>query len=213
MNRKSHKIMPLSECLSELNYIIIIILKMSFINLQMVTIRLRIRLQVLQNRLQSLRKVTGAFGIFGLTYIAFFGILFKKLYAVLGVRLFRRSHDMAEMKQYYITQMQDNGAVMISQEVIAAIVVNALKDVDGIIGIGGKLDFDLTAIKNWAKALNIVINEENNVRIDCNVIAKYGLPVIEVAKAAQDAITSAVEDMTGVKPSAVNVSICGISRQ
>lgn len=119
---------------------------------------------------------------------------------------------MSENKQY-ITQAQENGAVMISDEVIAAIVVNALKEVEGVVGIGGKIGFDLASIKNWIKSLNIEIGEENALRIDCNIIVAYGQPVIEVAKAAQDSIASSVESMTGVKPTVVNVNVCGIARQ
>lgn len=119
---------------------------------------------------------------------------------------------MAENKQY-ITQAQEAGAVMISEEVVAAIVINSLKDVEGVVGIGGKLGFDLTSIKNWAKSLIITIEENNNVLVDCNIIVSYGQPVIEVAKSAQETIVSAVESMTGVKPAAVNVNVCGIARE
>ena len=119
---------------------------------------------------------------------------------------------MSENKQY-ITQVQENGAVMISEEVIAAIVVNALKEVEGVVGIGGKIGFDLTAIKNWIKSLNITIVSDQELHIDCNIIVAYGQSVIEVAKAAQDVICSSVESMTGVKPSVVNVNVCGIARQ
>ena len=119
---------------------------------------------------------------------------------------------MSENKQY-ITHTQDNGCVMISEEVVAAIVLNALKDVEGVSGIGGKLGFDLNAIKNWGKALHIDIGEANSVCVDCSIIVSYGQSVIDVAKAAQDAITSAVESMTGVKPAAVNINVSGISRQ
>ena len=119
---------------------------------------------------------------------------------------------MAENKQY-ITQAQDHGAVMISEEVVAAIVINSLKDVEGVIGIGGKLGLDLASFKNWAKSLTITIADNNSVLVDCNIIVSYGQSVIDVAKAAQEAIVSAVESMTGVKPAAVNVNVCGIARE
>lgn len=119
---------------------------------------------------------------------------------------------MAETKQY-ITQAQECGAVMISEEVVAAIVINALKDVEGVVGIGGKLGFDLVSLKNWAKALNVTIVDDQTVRIDCSIIVLYGQSVIEVAKNAQDVICSAVEDMVGLKPNAVNISVSGIARQ
>ena len=119
---------------------------------------------------------------------------------------------MAENKQY-ITHDQEFGTLLIADDVVGAIVVSSLKDVEGVIGIGGKLGFDLASIKNWAKALRINIAEGNTVTIDCNIIVAYGQSVIQVAKNAQDAITSAVESMTGVKPAAVNVNVIGIARK
>lgn len=119
---------------------------------------------------------------------------------------------MAETKQY-IEQTLEHGAVMISDEVIAAIVLNSLKEVEGVVGIGGRIGFDLNSIKNWIKSLSITISETNDVKIDCSIIVAYDHPVIEVAKAAQDAICSCVESMTGIKPSFVNVNVSGIARQ
>lgn len=119
---------------------------------------------------------------------------------------------MAENKQY-ITQAQDFGAVMISDDVVAAIVVNSLKDVEGVAGLTPKLGTDLAALKNWNKGLKITISEKNEISVDCSIVVTYGQPVITVAKAAQDAIATAIENMTGVKPNVVNVNVCGIARQ
>lgn len=119
---------------------------------------------------------------------------------------------MAENKQY-ITQPQENGTVMISDDVIAAIVINSLKDVEGIVGLTAKLGADMLSLKNWSKGLKIAISANNALSVDCNVVVFYGLPVIEVAKNAQDAISVAIANMTGVKPEVVNVNVCGISRQ
>ena len=119
---------------------------------------------------------------------------------------------MAENKQY-ITQAQDNGAVLISDDVVAAIVINSLKDVEGVVGLTAKLGTDLIALKNWNKGLQITIGENNAIHVDCSIIVAYGQSVIVVAKNAQDAICSAIENMTGVKPTMVNVNVSGIVRQ
>lgn len=118
---------------------------------------------------------------------------------------------MADNKQY-ISQALDNGAVMISDDVVAAIVINALKDVEGVSGLTAKLGTDAAALKNWNKALKVTISD-NAVGVDCSIVVAYGLPVIVVAKNAQEAISAAIENMTGVKPTAVNVNVCGIVRQ
>ena len=122
---------------------------------------------------------------------------------------------MAEYKQY-ITQIQENGNVMISEDVIATIVAHALAEVDGIGSLGSKPgigvnDFDVK--KHWSKSLKILIAEDNNVSIDCSIMVAYGNSVVNVAAAVQQSVTASVESMTGVKVNVVNVNICGIIRK
>ena len=121
---------------------------------------------------------------------------------------------MAEYKQY-ITQIQENGNVMISEDVIATIVANALAEVDGIGSMGTKPGItlaDFALKKNWSKSLKIMIAEDNTVAIDCSVMIAYNYSVVEVATAVQQAVTANVESMTGVKVTGVNVNVCGIVR-
>ena len=122
---------------------------------------------------------------------------------------------MAENKQY-ITQFQDNGSIMISEDVIAAIVAQAVKDVEGIVTLNVKHGADIAEIigkKTWGKGMKIAIGENNEITVDCDVVIGYGQSVVTVAKAVQDAVSSALESMTGVKVAAVNVNVCGIIRQ
>ena len=117
---------------------------------------------------------------------------------------------MADNKQY-ITLNQDNGAVMISEEVIATIVSNAVADVEGVVSIGtAKTNLERKLLN---KGMKITISETNDVTIDCNIVVNYGTSVIAVANAAQEAAAAAVEAMTGIKPVAVNVNVAGIVRQ
>ena len=115
---------------------------------------------------------------------------------------------MAEFKQY-ITQIQENGNVMISEDVIAAIVEHALTEVDGVVKGGS----DVVGKKSWGKGLRIAIAEDNSLTIGCNIIVGYGESVINVAKAVQETVTTAVESVTGVTVTDVNVNVCGIVRK
>ena len=122
---------------------------------------------------------------------------------------------MAESKQY-ITQVQTNGSVMISEDVVATIIEHAVCEVEGVVGLSTKPGADIAELigkKSWGKGMKITIGEDNELRIDCNVIVVYGQSVVAVAKAIQEAITAALESMTGVKVASVNVNICGISAQ
>lgn len=122
---------------------------------------------------------------------------------------------MAENKQY-ITQVQTNGSVMISEDVVATIIEHAVHEVEGVIGLSTKPGADIAELigkKSWGKGMKITIAEENVLHVDCNVVVAYGQSVVAVAKAIQEAITAALESMTGVKVASVNVNVCGIAAQ
>ena len=107
---------------------------------------------------------------------------------------------MAEYKQY-ISQAEENGNVLISEDVVAAIAEHAVSEVADLIG------------KNWGRGLKIQIAEDNSVAIDMDILIHYGYSVVDVADAVQTAVASAVESMTGVKVTAVNINVSGISRK
>lgn len=122
---------------------------------------------------------------------------------------------MAENKQY-ITQLQESGSIKISEDVIAAIVEHAACEVEGVVGLNVKPGVDIAELigkKNWGKGLKITVTEDNSVSIDCNLTVTYGQNVVDVATAAQAAITNALESMGGICIAAVNVNVCGIARQ
>lgn len=112
---------------------------------------------------------------------------------------------MAENKRY-ITQVQENGNVMISEDVVAAIVAHAVQEVEGVEGLHSR--------KSWGgKNMKIAIAEDNALTIECNLIVKYGYSVIDVARNAQNTVSAAVESMTGVTVAQVNMNVCRIAKQ
>ena len=122
---------------------------------------------------------------------------------------------MAENKQY-ITQVQENGTVLISEDVIATIVAHAVEEVEGVIALNAKPAADIIELigkKGWGKGLKITIGEDDALDIDCNITVAYGYSVVTVANSVQEAVTTALESMAGVKINAVNVNVCGIIRQ
>ena len=119
---------------------------------------------------------------------------------------------MAEYKQY-ISQIQENGMVMISEDVVATIVAHAMAEVEGIGSLGRKPGVtvnDFASKKTWSKGLKVLIAEDNTVAIDCTLMVKFGYSVVDVAAAVQQSVISNVESMTGVKITDINVNVCGI---
>ena len=122
---------------------------------------------------------------------------------------------MADNKQY-ITQRQENGSVMISEDVVSTIVAQAVKDVEGIAALNTKTGSDLADMigkKSWGKGIKVSISENDELTIDCNVLIHYGASVVVVAKNVQNAVASALESTTGAKVLGVNVNVCGIVRK
>lgn len=122
---------------------------------------------------------------------------------------------MSETREY-ITQVQDNGTILISEEVISTIVLNALTEVEGFAGLSSKPGADIAELigkKNWGKGIKVTITEQNELHVDCNVTIYYGSSVMAVAKNIQENVTSALENSTGVQVLGVNVNVCGIIRK
>lgn len=121
---------------------------------------------------------------------------------------------MAENKQY-VTQAQENGTVLISEDVIAAIVAHTVNEVEGVIGLSVKPGADIAELigkKNWGKGMKITIGLDDEITVDCNITVMYGQSVVAAAKAVQESVTNALESMAGVTVASVNVNICGIVR-
>ena len=119
---------------------------------------------------------------------------------------------MSESKEY-VSQTLENGAIYISEEVIAAIASMAVQDVEGVYGINPNAGSDLGKLgkKTTGKGIRLVISEDDEISIDLHVIVLYGYSVVEVAKAVQEAVASTVESTTGRKVRSVNVNISGIT--
>ncbi len=117
---------------------------------------------------------------------------------------------MADNKQY-ITRVQENGRVMISEDVVAAIAVHSLSDIEGFAGLATKPGSDIVEfIGKKAKGIKVSITENNELEIDCNVLIAYGQSVVTMAKSIQQTISGAVESTTNAKVLSVNVNVCGI---
>ena len=122
---------------------------------------------------------------------------------------------MAENKQY-ITQQKENGCVMISEDVVATIVLNTLGEIEGFAGLSTKPGADIVDMigkKNWGKGVKVTVTDGEALIIDCNILVAYGQSVVNVASAVQKAVTTALENTTAANVEAVNVNVCGIIRK
>ena len=117
---------------------------------------------------------------------------------------------MAENKEYMIHQEED-GAIQISEDVVASIASSTAAEVDGVSAMMSANVSDLVGGKKMsAKGVRVEMDGEGIV-VNLFIVVRYGSAIGDVAKKVQQMVRTALEGMTGVKVTAVNVHVGGIS--
>ena len=123
---------------------------------------------------------------------------------------------MADSKEY-MTLPEENGSINISEEVIAAIAVGAVREVEGVsgmmTGMGGSITDLVNNRKNAQKGAKGVKIDMTGaaLALDLYLTVQYGHAIPEVAENAQKAVASAVEAMTGCPVGTVNIHVGGVT--
>ncbi len=111
------------------------------------------------------------------------------------------------------TNIDKDGNISISNDVIATIAAIAAKSIDGVSGMVSSLTggfAELLGKKNPSKGVKVLINGKD-VKIDMYVVVEYGVKIPDVAWEIQGKTKSEVEAMTGLNVVAVNVNIEGVN--
>ena len=104
------------------------------------------------------------------------------------------------------------GTVEISEEVLCTIASVAANEVEGVAGLsaslGGNLK-DLLTKKYAGKGIGVETTEDGLV-LTASIVVKYKCNVQDVAVKVQDAILTAIQDMTNYEVTAVNVNVVNV---
>ncbi|AEE95980.1 Asp23/Gls24 family envelope stress response protein [Mahella australiensis] len=109
--------------------------------------------------------------------------------------------------------VQTAGNIRIADEVVAAIAGVAAAKVEKVTDMSGGLASDIAGIlgrKNPAKGVKVQVGDKET-SIDIAIIVDYGARIPDVAWKIQENVKSAVEYMTGLKVTAVNVHVQGVN--
>lgn len=119
---------------------------------------------------------------------------------------------MSDHKEY-ADQPQKDGNIRISEEVIASIAALAAGDVEGVAALSQSAGMDIGDFlgkKPLTRGVKIQFDEQG-VGVDLFVLMRYGIVIHETAKKIQDDVANAIESMTGMTVTGVNVTVTGIS--
>lgn len=114
---------------------------------------------------------------------------------------------------YQIHAKSNVGEVQIADEVVATIAGLAATEVEGVAAMSGNITNELVSklgMRNLSKGVKIEVNSDS-VSVDLALTLEYGYNIPNTSKLVQEKVKSAIESMTGLTVSEVNIRISGIN--
>lgn len=114
-----------------------------------------------------------------------------------------------------VYEIEDVGQVQIADEVIAVIAGLAATEVDGVSKMSGNITNEIVSklgMKNLSKGVKVTIEGEQ-VSVVLNLILNYGVSIPKTSKEVQEKVKAAIENMTGLTVTEVNIRIAGIQME
>lgn len=103
------------------------------------------------------------------------------------------------------------GNLLVSEEVIASIALNAVKDIKSVVGVMPQQKTLRQYITRQPGLENIKVGYVDDVvEISLRIVIKSGTKAMSVAEQIQEHVKNTVQSMTGITVARVNVTIGGI---
>lgn len=104
------------------------------------------------------------------------------------------------------------GTVKIADEVVSIIAGLAATEVEGVASMSGGLAGGISEVlgrKSFSKGVKVEVGTEE-AKIDIFITVKYGERIPDVAWDIQESVKKAIETMTGLNVSSVNIHVQGV---
>ena len=104
------------------------------------------------------------------------------------------------------------GVVQIADDVVAMIASLAATEVQGVNAMAGNISNELMSkvgLKKLTKGVRVLV-DNGNVRVDLAVTMEYGFNIPDTCKKVQAIVKAAIENMTGLVCTDVNIRIAGV---
>ncbi|WP_429144851.1 Asp23/Gls24 family envelope stress response protein [Anaerotaenia torta] len=121
--------------------------------------------------------------------------------------------ELESKNTYTIQENGKVGEVQIADEVVATIAALAATEVKGVSATSGNVTNELAGklgYKNLSKGVKVMVSPDA-VAVDMALTLDYGYGIPETAKQVQEKVKMAIENMTGLQVSEVNIRIAGVN--
>lgn len=109
---------------------------------------------------------------------------------------------------------ENSEEIKIADDVVSIIAGKAVSEISGVAGMAGGFAGGISEVlsgkKNLSKGIKVDVGEKA-VKIDVNIIVEYGARIPDVAFEIQNRVKKAIETMTGLNVTAVNVHVQGVN--
>lgn len=117
-----------------------------------------------------------------------------------------------EKNSYSIHEELNMGEVQIADEVVAIIARLAATEVEGVASMAGNITNELVSrlgMKNLSRGVKVTVMG-SEVSVDLALNMTYGYSIRKTSEKVQEKVKSAIENMTGLSVSDVNIRIAGV---
>lgn len=122
-------------------------------------------------------------------------------------KMIREEHSTVVLKAE-----ENVGVVQIADDVVAMIASLATTEVEGVNAMAGNITNELMSrvgVKNLTKGVRVNVSD-GNVTVDLAVTMDFGYNIPATCQMVQAKVKSAIENMTGLNCTDVNIRIVGI---
>lgn len=119
----------------------------------------------------------------------------------------------AKSKAYTVEKEAEIGTVRIANDVVSMIAAFAAMEVEGVSAMSGNMTTELlvkAGFKNLNKGVRVEMGD-GQVRVDLALIMAYGYNIPATSAKVQTRVKTAIENMTGLHVTDVNIRIAGIA--
>ena len=121
-----------------------------------------------------------------------------------------------KIEKVYTLDSSSAGEVKVADEVVASIAALAAGEVEGVGGTTGSIGQKLMKTVGMRSGSGSGVRVDiagNMVRVDLALVMRYGYNVMETCRKVQDKVKSAIENMTGLNVTDVNIRITSVTNE
>ncbi len=114
---------------------------------------------------------------------------------------------------FVLQENEEIGSVKIADDVVAMIAALAATEVEGVAAMSGNMTNEFLSrvgVRNTAKGTRVEVLQKK-VKVDLAITIEYGFNIPATCQRVQTKVKNAVENMTGLEVTDVNIRIAGIN--